>query len=573
MLAPPAPKAGVPLILIEGCLTAIAVAVAFATPRLGDGWFARIEHAFHSLARRKTLSVIVVGVSALLLRLALLPVCPIPKPFVQDDFSFLLQADTFASGRLTNPTPAMWMHFETVHETMRPTYQSMYFPAQGLVMAAGKVVLGHPWYGILIMTALMCASICWMLQAWLPPSWALLGGVIVVLRIGLFSYWIDSYSGAGSIIALGGALILGGLPRFMKTLRLRYSVLMAVGVVLLDTSRLYEGMLLCIPVCVVLIRWALFGRDRPSGVLLLRRTALPLLIIVAGVAWMGYYDFRAFGSPLKLPYTVDRAEYAVAPYFIWQSERPEPAYHNDDLRRFYNGPELITFRKIHRPLGFVPETLLKVLRAMLFYAGVALLVPLIMVRRVFLDRRIRFLMVCVGVLAVGQLVEIYLIAHYVAPFTAAFYAIGLQAMRHLWAWRPEGQPVGKALVRATVALCVLLCGVRAFAEPLGIELPVWPAAWEANWYGRGEHSGEPRFNVERRLEGLPGQQLVIVRYPSNYVPLDEWVYNAADIDHSKVIWARDLGAAENEELIRYYKDRTVWLVEPRANPVSVAPYR
>ena len=57
---------------------------------------------------------------------------------------------------------------------MKPTYMSMYFPAQGLVLAAGKVLTGHPWFGILVVTALMCLAICWMLQAWLPPTWALL---------------------------------------------------------------------------------------------------------------------------------------------------------------------------------------------------------------------------------------------------------------------------------------------------------------------------------------------------------------------------------------------------------------
>ncbi len=115
----------------------------------------------------------------------------------------------------------MWTHFETIHVTMKPTYMSMYFPAQGLVLAAGKVLTGHPWYGILLMTAFMCAAICWMLQAWLPPTWALLVGCWRSCDLGLFSYWINTYSGAGSIAALGGALVLGALPRFMKTLRLR----------------------------------------------------------------------------------------------------------------------------------------------------------------------------------------------------------------------------------------------------------------------------------------------------------------------------------------------------------------
>jgi hypothetical protein len=156
-------------------------------------WLAQIERAFRWLARRPSLAVAAVGLTELLLRLAILPLCPIPEPFVPDGFSFLLAANTFASGRLTNPTPAMWTHFESFHITMQPTYMSMYFPAQGLILAAGKVLLGHPWFGLLLVTALMCAAICWMLQAWLPPCWALLGGMLAVLHLGLFSYWINTY--------------------------------------------------------------------------------------------------------------------------------------------------------------------------------------------------------------------------------------------------------------------------------------------------------------------------------------------------------------------------------------------
>ena len=210
--------------------------------------------------------------TAILLRLAILPVCPVPNPFVPDDFSFLLAADTFASGRLANPTPAMWVHFETMHVSMQPTYMSMYFPAQGLILAAAKLLTGHPWYGLLAMSALMCAAICWMLQAWLPPTWALLGGLLAVLHIGLFSYWINTYTGAGTIAALGGALVLGALPRFLKLLGLRYSLLMALGIVLLATTRPYEGFLLCLPVAAVLAHALFIAKRRPPAAALLRIT-------------------------------------------------------------------------------------------------------------------------------------------------------------------------------------------------------------------------------------------------------------------------------------------------------------
>jgi hypothetical protein len=297
-----------------------------------------------------------------------------------------------------------------------------------------------------------------------------------------------------------------------------------------------------------------------------------LALIVAAGAWMGYYNYRVFKSPTTLPYTVDRAQYAVTPYFVWQSQRPEPAYRFEVMRNFYERDELEAYRKIHSISRFVPETLLKALRGISFYAGIALLVPLIMLRRILLDRRIRFLVICVFVLMAGQLIEIFLIPHYLAPFTAAFYAIGLQAMRHLRLWTPDDQPVGLTLVRLTVTLCVFLAGVRLFAEPLHLSLPVWPAAWASEWYGISSLSGTARAQVETGLELLPGKQLVIVRYTPSHNTLDDWVYNKADIDNSKVVWAREMDEADNRDLIHYYKDRTVWLIEPDSMPARVSLY-
>jgi hypothetical protein len=114
-----------------------------------------------------------------------------------------------------------------------------------------------------------------MLQAWLPAAGALLGGVITVLRIGLFSYWINTYSGGGSVAALGGALLLGGLPRFIRPNRMRDSLLIAVGLCVLALSRPYEGLLLCLPAGFVLMRWIFSRPRRPTARLILRSAALP----------------------------------------------------------------------------------------------------------------------------------------------------------------------------------------------------------------------------------------------------------------------------------------------------------
>jgi len=549
----------------------LAVAVPFCGARLGSGFFLRIERFFSRLAHRPALAILVVGLSEFLLRLAILPILPIPKPFVPDDFSFLLAAETFAAGRLTNPTPMMWKHFETIHVTMQPTYMTMYFPAQGLALALSKVLLGNPWFGTLLMASLMCAAICWMLQAWMPPNWALLGGFIAVMRLGLFSYWVNTFHAGGSIAALGGALILGAFPRLMRRLRHRDAFPLAIGIVLLILSRPYEGVLLCVPVLFVIVRWLWFGKKRPSFSTFFRHAALPLVLVIAGGAWMLYYDSRAFGSATTLPYTIDRNTYAMAPYYVWQKPRPEPVYRHREMREFYYY-ELGASNAIKTPSGLAYQTMINLVRGILFFSGIVLLPPLLMMRRVFLDRRVRFLFIGVLILAAGMSIETFLLPHYLAAFTAAFYAIGLQAMRHLRVWSPGGERYGTLIVRLLVTVCVLMCGVRLATGPLQIEIPEWPASnWNGTWYGP-QPWGNIRDGVAASLEEQPGKQLAIVHYSDKHYFIDEWVYNNADIDNSKVIWAQDMGPAENEELLRYYKDRKVWLVQPDANPVTVEAY-
>ena len=566
------PRHNASLLILEAGLTMVAIASAFAWPKIGDSTYSFIERAFGKLAQRKRTAIVFVGLSVLTLRLAMLPLFPIPLPFVPDDFSFLLAADTFAHGRLTNITPQMWQHFESIHITLQPTYMSMYFPGEGLLLALGQLLFHNPWFALLGADALMCASLCWMLQAWLPARWALLGGILAVLRLGLFSVWINTFHSAGSLAALGGALVLGALPRLLKTGQLRYRLTMATGVSILIITRPYEGMLLCLPLTIFLIYRLRSLEIRPSLSMICKCTALPLLLVITSISWMAFYDYRAFGSPFTLPYTIDRSTYATAPYYVWQSERATPAYRHEVMRNFYSVTELAFFHQIHTRSGFIPYTLLKVELSFLFYSSFALLPPLTMLRRVLMDRRIRPLLFTLPVLAAGMVIEIFLVPHYLAPFTAVFYAIGMQAMRHLRQWDVERQPVGLALVRMMVTVCVVMTACRLFAQELNIVPGRYPVSdWNCTWFGPGAF-GTERASLLGRLQALPNRSLVIVRYSPNHDPFDEWVYNSADIPGSKVIWAREMTGPENTELIKECLGRKIWLVEPDNDPALLTPY-
>jgi hypothetical protein len=94
--------------------------------------------------------------------------------------------------------------------------------------------------------------------------------------------------------------------------------------------------------------------------------------------------------------------------------------------------------------------------------------------------------------------------------------------------------------------------LKANADTLGLPITYWERSEEPH--------GQVRAAIQHWLTARPRNQLVFVRYESGHNPSQEWVYNGADIDHSKVVWAREMDPAENERLMNYFHDREVWLL-------------
>lgn len=523
-------------------------ALGWFAPRLGNPVLSAFESLAARLANRKVETLCIVALTAILTRIALLPIFPVPVPMVHDEFSYLLAGDTFAHGRLTNPPHPMAVFFDTFHVLQHPTYQSMYPPAQGAVLALG-ILLGNPWVGVLLSSAAMCAAITWMLQGWFPPQWALLGGALAILRLDLCSYWTDSYWG-GAVAAMGAALVMGALPRILHHRRVRDAVILGIGTAVLANSRQFEGAVFCLPVAAVLIGWLLSQRG-PSLRTALRGVVLPIACVLGlALILMGYYNWRITGSVAVSPHMLDFRQYGAVRPFIWQNVLVGRYYSNPQFQRFYD-IEVQNHTPPNWDLGYNIQNTCSMWWA--FFLGYALSVPFIALPWLLRDRRMRLPLTQFVICGAALMIVNWFEPHYAAPMAAALFLLLIQAMRHLRRWQIKGRPVGIFLTRVVVLLAMVRIGMATFEQ---VRSPV------IKW-------GSQRARIATQLAALPGDHLVIVRYAPDHPPGHEWVYNVADIDRSKIVWARDILGRNLKPLLDYYHDRDVWVVNADAVPVEV----
>jgi hypothetical protein len=549
-----------PLIL-DGILLTI-ILVAWLRPSAGNRTFSAVEKFGARLASRKWLAIFIAGIAPILLRVSLLRWFRAPVPGVHDEFSYLLAADTFAHGRLTNPPHPMWIFFETFHVNMQPTYMSKYQLGQGAALALGQL-LGHPWIGVLLSVGVMCAAIVWALQGWFPPRWALLGGAFAVIQFGVFNYWNDSYWG-GAVAAIGGALVVGALPRIFRHLRPGDSLLFGAGAAVLASSRPWEGAVFFLTAAIVLAAW-LHQRRNPEWSTIFRRVVAPLaLVLVATGAFMGYYNWRLTGDPLLFPYRLNDRTYMVTPNFVWQKLGAPREYSNAEFDSFYNDWTREIWNDNHlgaswRGLQNGLFSKLEQLRG--FYLPDYLCVPVILALPwLWRDRKVRVLSLLVGACVLAVLAVVWFEPHYAAPMTAALFGIVVQAMRYLRRWRFRGRPVGVGVSRAVVLFAIALVPVNAW-------LSLYAKPRDAN----EEHMAY-RTLFSSQLEKLPGKQLVIVRYSPEHDPGEEWVYNRADIDGAKIVWAREKTDVDVQVLLNYFPSRRAWLLEADGEPPRISAY-
>jgi hypothetical protein len=532
--------------------------VAVFFPRLTLTVFHSVESFLSNLAERKTLAIVILFFLVIATRLAILPRLPVPVPGIHDEYSYLLLGDTLAHGRLANPTHPMWMSFESFHINWFPTYASKYPPGQGAVLALGEL-LGNPWIGVLLSAAAMCSAILWMLQAWLPARWALLGGILVALKFGIASYWINSYWG-GALAATGGALVLGAMPRIVRSRDTRDALLLGLGMAILANTRPFEGFLFCLPVAGWFLWW-LIGRTKSpaSPRTRLVRVFIPLaMLLTLTISFIAYYNWRLTGNALLFPHVLNSRTYRTTGLFLWEKPKPQMTYHNQQFDSFYNDWEREDYDNTLS--GVLKVSVEKMIRggSTYFWWGALLLLP--GVPLVFLDRKMRLPLVILLLGTAAFYSLIWSFPHYAAPITCVIFLLLVQTIRHLRTMCPGGRPIGLALSWAIVVLLAADAGLsvqRHICDPL-------------EWTCQGDPS---RAVIQNDLAKAPGKHLVVVSYEPDHNLHDEWVYNGAEIDNAKVLWARDIDPVQNAKLFAYFKDRHIWFVYPDVDNTELTPYQ
>ena len=516
-----------------------------------------LETQLSRIANRRHLCLAVIFFSGIAIRLALLPLIHVPRPLYHDEFSYLFAADTFSAGRLTNPLPPVPAAFETIHINTGPTWQSMYLPGTGLVLAAGKM-LGLAWIAVLLTTAAFCASVYWMVAGWLPRRYALAASAIAMLLVYNGNWWFDNYFCLG-LPALGGALVLGSIPRIFRSRGLRSTALLGLGLVILMLTRPYEGALFSLPLVAVLL-WSLRRRPWPF---IAARAGLVLSMIASAFAWLSYYNDRGTGHALLFPYTLNFREYHITGPFLFSRVRPIPQYDVPDLRNFYTDWELSQHQwASSHPLSFLATKIEVYYQYFLFGFGALLLLGLVMLmlrrrRRLWAAPPLAFAAFCLQILIMGW----YPFPQYGAAAASVFFlliAFGLYALRRIRLphWNGVALSRGVAFVELAVALSIFW--------KVWLYAPVPPRPRDAS--------------VERpRIEGIlrrePGRQLCLIRYSADHPPFDQWVFNQADLADAPIIWARSLTPETDQKLIDAFPNRRVWLLQPdRKDADELTPY-
>jgi hypothetical protein len=352
------------------------------------------------------------------------------------------------------------------------------------------------------------------------------------------SYW------GGALPAAAGCLVFGALPSLRRGGGLRDAALLGAGLAIHLLTRPYESVFLVLCVIPYLL---------PAWRSVTKPLLATALVVLPAIGLTLLQNKQVTGSWTTLPYALSQYQYGVPAALTFQAN---PAPHRELTREQELDYKMqLSFR------GERGETLGSYLLRLAYrirYYRFFFMPPLYLALPFFFvalrEPRFIWVMVCPLIVALGVNFFPAFQYHYMAGVTCLFVLVSVIGLQQL------------SRFSALAARIILLLCIAQFALEYGLHV------FSNDSWSLALRNPERRVFIGNQLARAPGKQLVFVRYWPRHIFQDEWVYNAADIDGARVVWARDLGAAENEKLRRYYPERTVWVLEPDARPPRLTAY-
>jgi hypothetical protein len=497
------------------------------------------------LHHKSAVSILVIVLLSALIYSA---VCLPPTPRIHDEFSYLLAADTFASGRWTNPAHALWQHFETYHVLQQPTYQSKYLPLHGAVLALGKTLTGYFLAGSWLELIAGALATYWALCAVTSIPLALIATLAVSLKIA-FTPMASGYMGCFAFCA--GALLIGvalrweSIARTGRRMPLAVSMLFAISLAILLHTRPYESAFFTLP----LLGWILLHGFRHKRHRDLVKTGLIAVItLAAALSALGLYNAKVTGNAFSFPYVLHDQQYLRDPVVLWASGYPEVTYRHQEMERTY---EMFSKRVLRvawqteNILQFGVATLGKWLLLWKYLGGVALTVLAIAGIR---TTHPAILVACVSFI-VGLSTITYALPYYAVGGYTLFAVLAVRGLDRLIGQGSPTSQSGQSKLSAPFFLALVAT------------LLLTPVATFTHFV---QSTGSPpsvlvrdQSTIAERIRNTPGKHLVVIHYPEAAFP-EEWVFNEANIDDSKVVWARSMGELRDNRLKAYFNNRQIW---------------
>jgi hypothetical protein len=516
-----------------------------------------------------------------------------PTPSMHDDFGNLLVASTLLEGRLSNPVPEAWESMETFHVVFQPSYASKYPIGLGFMLAVGKLIFGTFAAGLWLCSGLASAAIAWMIAAHFPRRWAMASGLATATHPFWQNGWSQEFTN-GWLAVTGISLVLGGLLRIRrrfrspsKTLKLVNSAtnslasgscyvgfenrehlckekvfdssltsMVGLGCVITLFSRPFEGGLVCgllgLYFLPTLIRRHVC-LDRQFW-----KAALPgALVLTLGVCFQLIVNHSITGQVTQLPYQLHESQYGVAPVLIWQKpHEPTIGHRFAEQVVFHHGWSMNAYNQTASFFGYFAMLHQRMVFLVHDWGKMLACAPLGLL---FLRPERRRFIGLIGLLLIAILVINcipWAVRQYVSPLIPIAIFIGCAVSRGLIKRVGMSIQISKRPIRIEYAsfvfvLALNMLGVLSIAYARSSKSEGWEVTW-----------AEKRAEIIRELASQPQQDLVFVRYPSNFdIVNSEWVFNDADISNTPVLWVRWGTTELNQRVTSAYPTRKVWLLQ------------